>query len=184
MTIEKFRGLPLILSLLTALLISCYIQITYIPTVIPEYGEFISKFSNDIKNLKVLMLLVSFLFQIFILFMSIGMEILLVYVIVYLFYKKRFPLRDFTQPIMLTTLCVLLINIVVAMFLLPTATDIDSFKNITLYSPVNYLVKPIIICYFLVNKGIIPARIFEWVKLALVYVFFTSLPGIVTLYFI
>lgn len=184
MSLEKFRGFPLTLSLLIALLISCYIQLTYIPTVIPEYGEFISAFSDDIKNLKILMLIVSFMFQVLILFMSIGLEVILVYVIVYFFYRKKYPLRDFTHPIMLTNLCVLLINCVVAMFLLPTATDIDSFKNITLYSPVNYLVKPIIICYFLYSKGILPTRILEWVKLAVVYVFFSSLPGIITLYFI
>ncbi|PLR75426.1 hypothetical protein CU633_21140 [Bacillus sp. V3-13] len=181
MKLENFRGIPLISTLIIALLASCYIQISYIPEIIPEYGEFLTKFGEDIKNLEILMLVISFIFQLFILIATIGMEVILVYMAVYFFYKKRLQLREFTQPVMLATLCVLFINIIMSLLLLPTTQDIDTLKNITMFSPVNFLVKPVIICYFLYEKKILPAKLVEWIKLSLVYVLVTCIPGVIML---
>lgn len=176
--------MPLIGSLLIALLVSCYIQISYIPDIIPEYDRFLTTFGKDIKNLDVLMLIISFFSQLFILVATLGMEMLLIYMGVYFLYKRKLRIKQFTQPIMLASLCVMVINIIMSTILLPTTQDIEMLKNITLFSPVNFLVKPVIICYFLYEKGILPGKLLEWIKLSLIYVLVTCVPGFIFIYFI
>ena len=181
MKVERLKNVPLIATLILFLLVSCYIQMNYVNSIIPEYDKFIESFSDSIKNLKLLMLIVSFMFQTLIMVATICLEVILLYLVVTFFYGKKIQLRDYARPVIVSMLFVLIINIIISSILLPTTTDIDTLKKITFLSPVNYVIKPLLVCYFLSKKDIIPNKLREWIKVGIVYVLFTCIPGFLLL---
>lgn len=183
MRIEKFRGVPLLITLILVLLLSSYVQLHHIQRIIPQYEVFLANFKDNLENLNLLIFIISFFFQAIIMFASIGMEVLLLYVIVYFFYKKMHYLKEFTHPVIMSTLAILMFNICFSLLFLPKISDTETLKSIALFSPANYLIKPLIVCYLLYKKDIVSKKLSDWIKVGVVYTLFICIPGVLLLIF-
>lgn len=181
MKIEKLRGLPLSIALIVVLLLSCYVQFGYIQNF-SEYKEFLIKLQDSAGNLNFIFFVGAFLFQLIIMFALIAYEVMLLHFIIYFFYKKRHYLKDIAHPVMLSLLVSLILNIGLNLFFLSSVYDLQTLKRFIALSPVNYLVKPFILCYLLSKKNIVPNTILDWLKVGLIYVIFTCIPGMLFLF--
>src|SRR5690348_14777068 len=124
MKTEKLRAVFLPVALIISLFLSCYIQLSYASSLIPGYNEMITKFSNYMDNFEWLILIIAFIFQLFIMLGTILLETLLIYLIISFFYKKKCRIKECGRPVMLSTLVVLIINMIITTVFLPKNSDI------------------------------------------------------------
>ncbi|AQT84884.1 hypothetical protein ERICIV_04386 [Paenibacillus larvae subsp. larvae] len=177
---KNTKGILLVIALTLVLLISSYVQFNYIQQLAESSG-LPAKFKDYTDHFHFIIFIISFLFQIIILFFLIGYEVFLLYFTVYFFYKRMHYLKVYIQPVLLSNLITLILNLGINLLISPYIYDIQTLKQYALFSPVNYLIKPFMLCYFLSKKNIFPNTVLDWIKVGMVYVLFTYIPSILLL---
>jgi len=132
---------------------------------------------DSIEKFKTGIISLVYIFQFIITFITIGLETFLICIITKILYKKTNPLKVFLEPIMISNIMCLIVNY----SLLPlfgTFQGIEELKFRSILSPANVL-QPIVICYFLSKKNIIPKTIIDWLKTGVIYIVVICVPAII-----
>ena len=136
---------------------------------------------DTLKKYKVGIISIIYIFQFFATFITIVLETFIICIITKVLYKKSNSLKIFLEPIIISNIMCLIVNSILLQ-LLGTFESMEALKMRAVFSPAN-LLQPIIICYFLSKKNIIPKTIIDWVKTGGIYVAVIYIPAIVLLVF-
>jgi hypothetical protein len=176
MRIDKIQGRYILLILLVLISISTYIQMGIYEKFLPQFSDFIQEYLISI-------LLVSVVIQLFILLIVLGIETFSLFLAVTLFLKRDSYLGQYVNVVLLSMVLVYVINIFISLYYLPLVDDVETVYRIVIASPVNYLLKPLVVLFLLYQQGLIFKRPLEWLTVGGVYLAVTYLPGVLLLSF-
>ena len=177
MITRKFKNRYLFFYLIILIIISTYINLHWAERELLEY-------SNFIINHETSLFIILILFQSLTLLALLVLETLVIFFTVRIVLKKERYLRDYFKPVLTAMVIANTINLCIALFYLPTIHDVDAVYQLTLSSPVNYIVKPFVICYLLFEKEIISKNILDWVIVGGIYIIIMYIPGFIFVSFL
>ncbi|RFA33132.1 hypothetical protein CAI16_15660 [Virgibacillus dokdonensis] len=145
--------------------------------LLPEDIEFIVENKEHV-------LIISYVMQTFILITVLIFEVILLFFLTRLGLGKQFQLKEYVIPVLITSMLGLALNFVYNELFLTNTSSMDDYKNYVLSTPINYLIKPILICYLLFHFKILSSKVLDWIIVGGGYLLFTYVPGFLLLSFL
>ncbi|SFE03011.1 hypothetical protein SAMN05216238_107126 [Lentibacillus persicus] len=177
MIVTRVKGRYIFISLVVLMILSTYINLTWAGNTLPEYSEFIVTHKTSLFIILVV-------FQLFTLLVVLLLEMLILFFIVRIALKKETYIRNFLKPVLIGTLVANVLNVTVAFFYLSSVQDVNSIYQLVLSSPVNYALKPLIICYLLFKQDLISKNILDWIIVGGIYVIVLYIPNFILITFL
>lgn len=168
----KNRYLLLILTFI--LIISSYVNMSILQNSSFEDSNFIE--GNFIS-----LFIILIIFQIFIVGASLIFETFIIFFILRIIFGKIEELSIYFKLVTMASIVVSFINIFVALYLFNNIAEADSLLLISLSSPVNYIVKPLLICFLLYKADLLKFKILDWLIVGLIYVIILYIPNFLML---
>ncbi|MGG3572601.1 hypothetical protein ABES80_08915 [Bacillus gobiensis] len=177
MKIHKWKMILLLVILFILLFISTMYNIDLVVNFIPEEVSFILEYKNQF-------IIISYLLQSFVLITVIIFETFLLFLLVRIILNKSYRLNTYVVSVLITNIVVLILNMVYNEIFFTDTMSIDDFKYHLIVTPVNYLIKPLLMCYLLFQVKILTNKIIDWLIVGGGYLLFTYVPGYILIEFI
>lgn len=171
MWIERVRGKYLFLLLAVLVIFSSYVNMGLYEKFFPELSKFFQEY-------RTLILFVVIVIQFLILLLTLVIEVFILFLTVSFLLKKESYLGQYVSPVLLSTVFVYVVNIFISLYYLPRLKDIEAVYRIAVASPVNYLLKPLLVLFFLYQNKVVSKKPLEWLIVGGVYFVVTYLPGV------
>lgn len=174
---RKWISLILFIIILLLLFLATRNGLENILFLLPEDIEFIIEHQEHV-------LIISYVMQIFILITVLIFEVFLLFFLVRLGLGKQFRLKEYVIPVLITSLVGFVLNITYNELFLTTSISMEDYKNHVLFTPINFLIKPILICYLLFHFKILSNKVVDWIIVGAGYLLLTYVPGFLLVSFL